>query len=217
MECRVEPGDQVSKDQLLMIFDGRPLQLELEALRADLSQSRKQHSASLAEGKIADAQLAELERLQLEQRIQVIQDRLAKLEVRSPIDGVVLSGDMERSIGAPLKTGEPLLEIAPLDRLLMEVEIPEEEIRYASIGDRATARLNANARRLIEGKLERIYPQAEIRREANVFVARWEVPNQTHDLRPGMQGTAVVYGPNCALAWPWIRRGQEAILRAIGW
>lgn len=217
LDCYVEPGDEVKRDDLLLALDGRPLQLELEALKADLSRAKKQQSSALALGKIAESQLAELESHQLQKRIELFEDRSARLEVRSPIDGVVVSGDLARSVGTPLEIGKPLLEIAPLERMLVEVEIPEEEIHYVSAGDRVRVRLDASIQKAIEGELRRVFPQTEIRHERNVFVGRWEMGNPEGWLRPGMQGKAVVYGPRRPLAWPWVRRLHEAGLRAIGW
>lgn len=217
LECFVEPGDEVKKDDLLLVLDGRPLHLELEALQADLGQALKQQSSALATGKIAESQLAELESRRLQKRIELFEARLARLEVRSPIDGVVVSGDLARSVGTPLEIGKPLLEVAPLERMLVEVEVPEEDIHYVSKGDRVRVRLDASVQQAIEGQLQRVFPQTEVRQEQNVFVGRWEMPNADGLLRPGMQGQAVVYGPKRPLAWPWVRRVYEAGLRAIGW
>lgn len=217
LECYVEPGDEVKKDDLLLLLDGRPLQLELEALKADLGQAMKQRSSALATGKIAESQLAELESRQLQKRIELFENRLDRLEVRSPIDGVVVSGELARSVGMPLEIGKPLLEVAPLEQMLVEVEIPEEQIHYVSIGARVRVRLDASIQEAIEGELRRVFPQTEVRQERNVFVGRWELANHDGWLRPGMQGKAVVYGPKRPLAWPWIRRLHEAALRAFGW
>ncbi len=55
----------------------------------------------------------------------LIVDRLGNLEVASPIDGVVISGDLEKYTGAPVERGPGLLEVAPLDMERLELENAE--------------------------------------------------------------------------------------------
>lgn len=217
LECLVQPGDSVTAEQLLVVLDGRPLRLEMESLQADLQRASKQYDTALATGRIADAQLANLERRQLQGRIELLEQRLAGLEVHSPIAGVVVSGDLRQSVGSPVEMGKALLEIAPLRRMTMEVELPEREIHYVGAGAAARVRLNAAATVPIDGELQRVFPAAEVRDERNVFVGQWEVENAEGRLRPGMRGTAVVYGPRRPLVWPLMRRGIELVLRGIGW
>lgn len=217
LECLVQPGDAVTAHQLLVALDGRPLQLEMESLHADLQRASKQHDSALATGRIADAQLANLERRQLQGRIELLEQRLAGLEVRSPIDGVVVSGDLRQEVGSPVEMGKPLLEIAPLRRMTIEVELPERDICYVRDGAAARVRLDAAATVPIDGHLETVFPAAEIRDERNVFVGQWEIDNAAGMLRPGMRGTAVVYGPARPFVWPLVRWVMESALRGMGW
>lgn len=217
LECLVQPGDAVTANQLLVVFDGRPLQLEMESLRADLQRASRQHDSALATGRIADAQLANLERRQLQGRIELLEQRLAGLKVHSPIEGVVVSGDLRQEVGSPVDMGKPLLEIAPLRRMTMEVELPERDIHYVRAEAAARVRLDSAATVPIDGNLQTVFPAAEVRDERNVFVGQWEVDNAAGTLRPGMRGTAVVYGPRRPLVWPLVRWSLESALRVIGW
>ena len=83
---------------------------------------------------VAAAQQAELEMERLELKIRLISNRLNRLEVRSPLDGIVLVGDLKKTEGAPLTVGQAMFEIAPLDRMIVEVEIPEREILHVEEG-----------------------------------------------------------------------------------
>ncbi|WP_164103935.1 efflux RND transporter periplasmic adaptor subunit [Candidatus Laterigemmans baculatus] len=217
LECAVQPGDRVAEGELLALLDGRPLRLELEALQADSGRAQRQRDAALASGRIAESQLADLEARQLQRRIELLEQRLAGLEIRSPIEGVIVSGDLRKAIGSPLEVGKPLWEIAPLERMTIEVEIPERDIRYVAADAAACVRLDAAATEMLEGRLDVLYPAAEVRDERNVFVGQWELENPGGGLRPGMRGTAVLYGPRRPLAWPLLRRVTEAALRSIGW
>lgn len=217
LSCDVAPGDEVHRDDVLLRLDGRPLNLELESLRAEHGQALKEQNIALAAGKIADGQLASLKCKQLESRIALLEERLASLDIRSPIRGVVVSGDLKNSVGTPFKTGDALLEVAPLDRMRIELEIPEDEVHQVAAGNRAQLRLNSSLFQAIEGKVTVIYPEAEIREEKNCFVAIVEIENKAGQLRPGMRGTAVVYGPRRPYLYRWVRRAHESLLRTLGW
>ena len=44
--------------------------------------------------------------------------------------GIVVSGDLKRHEGAAVKIGQSLYEVAPLEKLVAEVAIPEEELEF---------------------------------------------------------------------------------------
>lgn len=217
LDCHVRPGDRVRRDQVLLTLDGRPLQMEREALLAERAQAEKKHAVALASGQIADAQLANLHTHQLQHQIDLLERRLGQLLVRSPIEGIVVSGDLHRSIGSPTETGQPLLEVAPLDEMLVEVAIPESDILYVQAGAKSHVRLSALPTSMLSGQIESLDPAAEIRDHENVFVGRWTLQNPDDQLRPGMRGYATVYGPRRPLAWKPLRQLTETLFRSIGW
>jgi multidrug resistance efflux pump len=65
------------------------------------------------------------------------------LDIKSPIDGVVISGDLKRAEGAPVAIGQTLYEIAPLDRMVAEVAIPDDEISRVRLAQSVTINLDA--------------------------------------------------------------------------
>lgn len=210
----VQPGDQVSAGEILLKLDGRPLRLELEAVEAEIQQVSKEHNAALANNQIAESQQLALKRRRLDRTRDLIVDRLGNLEVASPIDGVVISGDLEKYTGAPVERGQGLLEVAPLDMVRLELEIPDYEIGYVKRGANASVKLDAIGGRAMNLKIEDIYPSAELRNEQNVFIGRVAVKNSDGALRPGMLGDAVAYGPMRPRIWSWIRPVVE---RGLWW
>jgi len=213
----VRPGDEVRVGQVLLELDGRPLRLELESIAAEIQLSEKEQNMTLAGGDVAGSQQAALQKQQLNRRRDLLQDRLQKLTITSPIDGVVIGGDLRQYIGSPLKLGQSLLEIAPLDRINVEVEIPEFEIGYVDPGSDTRVRFSAIGGDSHHQALERIYPAAEVRQSENVFVGEITLENPGGRYRPGMTGDAVVYGPMRPLVWSHVRGGWERLLWWIGY
>lgn len=210
----VLPGDQVAAGEVLLKLDGRPLRLELEGVEAEIQQVSKEHNAALANNHIAESQQLALKRRRLDRKRDLIVDRLGNLDVTSPIDGVVISGDLQKYTGAPLERGQGLLEVAPLEVVRLELEIPDYEIGYVKRGADASVKLDAIGGRAMKFQIEDIYPSAELRNDQNVFVARVTVDNQDGALRPGMLGDAVAYGPVRPRIWSWMRPLVE---RGLWW
>ncbi|MBB3207902.1 multidrug efflux pump subunit AcrA (membrane-fusion protein) [Rhodopirellula rubra] len=241
--AHVQPGDRVSKGDPLIELDGRPLRIELEAITSEIAEATKDEDIGLASGQIAQAQLAGLKRKSLSRRRELITRRLSQLIVTSPIDGVVIQGDLQHSLGTPLEIGQTLLEIAPNGSLEVELEIPEVEIGFVEHNAPVEFYFPAVGRTDFRSQIGSIWPSATIRDDENVFIAKTPMPTMDervsvdHDmflepetpmfvsqqmtndetsateLRVGMRGEAVVLGPTRPWVWKWVR----VPLRKIGW
>lgn len=128
-ETFVEPGEMVSSGEVLARMDEREIQWELAGLEAEYSRARKQRDEAMADDDVSAAQRAKLEMERLEIKQQLISNRGSNLEIKSPIAGIVITGDLERVEGAPLAVGDSLFEIAPLDKLLVEISIADSTLR----------------------------------------------------------------------------------------
>jgi hypothetical protein len=83
----------------------------------------------------ADHRALQTEELELRAKLAVLQEKIRlqkerekQLIVRSPIDGVVVSWDVEKTLRSrPITTGQVLMEIADLsDPMYLELELPEK-------------------------------------------------------------------------------------------
>lgn len=202
----VEVGDTVTEGQLLARMDGKEVRWEQAGNTADYERAAKERDAHLAAQEFGEAQLAKLQMERLRLTGQMLEHRGDHLEIRSPIDGIVVSGELKRVEGARLSMGQTLFEIAPLDQMIVEVEIPEAE--FASISDHASAtiRLEAFPSHRLEGTLQRICPRAELRRKQQIFVGEIPLPNSTGRLRPGMRGRVSLAAGQSTLSWRLFHR-----------
>ncbi|MCA9078989.1 MAG: efflux RND transporter periplasmic adaptor subunit [Planctomycetaceae bacterium] len=205
----VAPGDVVTAGQQLATMDGRELEWELAGVIADQQRAEKERDAFQAAHEISKSVMSALEVDRLRARETLLQDRLQRLEIRSPIDGIVLSGSLDRRENVPVSLGQTLYEIAPLDQLRLEVEIPAVEISHAQIGQSVEIRLHGLGNALEPGTIKRIRPTSELRDQRNVFVAEVTIDNRQGRLRPGMQGTAHVVGDHHPLGWNLLHRPWE--------
>lgn len=207
----VQPGDVVRAGQTLARMDGREVRWELAGLEADRRQAQQQHDSSLARGELGKSELARLEVEQLDAKLALLRRREGLLELKAPLDGVVLSGHLEKLSSAPVETGQVLFEIAPLDQLRVEVAVPAADYRHVAVGEPAELRFDGRLSEPVSGTLARIRPRSEIRDSADVFVAEVELPNPNGSLRPGQRGHAVVSGPRHPLAWNLFHKAFDRV------
>ncbi|HEV7402552.1 MAG TPA: HlyD family efflux transporter periplasmic adaptor subunit [Chthoniobacteraceae bacterium] len=201
----VRPGDRVAEGAALGELDNRELKMkegELIAARAKALKQRDRAMSNSGEGAdFANAQVAHLEAQSLEQELALVQRKLSLLQVTAPLAGVVVSGDLRRAEGQPVRQGEVLWEVAPLDEMIVEVEVPAREISRVREGRPVKVRLEG-----LSGSwtttVERIHPQSEPRDGRNVFICEAALRNPgTADFRPGIRGRASVESDRRPLGW----------------
>ncbi|MEM9016940.1 MAG: efflux RND transporter periplasmic adaptor subunit [Verrucomicrobiota bacterium] len=200
-----EAGDLVSEGDVLARLDGREVRFALVEAIANRTRAEKEADRALDAGKVAEAQMAQLEAESHAQQQQLNEAKQERLEVRSPIKGLVLQGDLERAEGTPLRTGDRLFEIAPIDSLLVEVALPESEISRVRVGMPVRIKLEAYPGETLEAELTRVPLRSEIRDGQNVFVCEATIENHDERFRPGMKGEAKVLGDRTFLLWTILR------------
>ncbi|MCA9217352.1 MAG: efflux RND transporter periplasmic adaptor subunit [Planctomycetales bacterium] len=214
----VEPGDIVKAGDLLAKMDGREIQWELSSVRAELAQVAKQRDVELADRAVTKVLIAQLETQRLNARIDALEYRQDHLNIEAAMEGIVLSGSLEKSQSAPVEVGQVLYEIGPLDDLRIEVEIRNVDIAQVEPGQRVKVWIEGIEGEPIVGSIEQIAPRSELRNDANVFIAKLSLKNDDRRFRPGMRGSARIIGPTHPLAWnlfhkPW----QYAMSRLTWW
>ena len=179
-ESHVEPGDSVSAGELLAKMDGREILWDLSAANAERAQAAKQRDVELAEGNVTKVLISQLETKRLDARIRVLEHRRDNLELLAAIDGVILSGSLEKSQAAPVDVGQVLYEIGPLDDLRIEVEVPDVDVAQITAGQKVKVWIDGLESEPITSVIESIVPRSELRNDRNVFIAK--LPIQKHQL-----------------------------------
>ena len=213
----VEPGDMIEAGEVLALMDDRDVRWELTSVEAEQSRAAKSRDVNMAAGKVAAAQIDSLDVQRLELKRKQLLKRLEHLEVKSPISGIVVSGDLKRSEGMPATVGQVLYEIAPLNQMIAELEISDREIGRLREGAEVSLRLDAFPGQTWSGVVARIHPRSEVRESENVFIAEVELDNFDSALRPGMAGRATIDADNRALWHSLVREPWMSLTRALGW
>ncbi|NNF42673.1 MAG: HlyD family efflux transporter periplasmic adaptor subunit [Phycisphaerales bacterium] len=197
--AHVEPGDRiVAGETLLATLETAELRLELASAHAELAKFRKEGDLALRDGKAVEAKMAEASQQRAQADIRLLEHRIARAQIVAPIDGTVISGDLHRRLGAPVKTGEVLFEVARLPGLRAELEVPEDRIADLVDSDgqwrpaRGRLATVSHPGDYIPFEVDRVNPVAEVSEQRNIFRVRVRLLEERSWLRPGMKGVAKI-------------------------
>jgi len=152
------------------------------------------------------------ERNQLAQRVRQLQSQDSELELIAPISGTVLTPRLTDQLGAFIPEGSKLVEIGDLTQMRARIYVSEHDLYKIRVG--------ASTRLLVEGIATRWYAQALAIAPASselelglagsnkyqglhppgFYLVDVLILNSDGILKPGMVGTAKIYGQRRSLA-----------------
>lgn len=207
----VSPGQSVEAGDLLFTVDCEDTLNKLASLRAESERSTSERSAHLSSGRLSEAAIAGWNAKRIGSEMQLLIKHLDRSEIRSPIAGVVLGEDLQRLEGSPLKRGQTLIEVARMDQMHAAIEIPPDQINRVRSGSEVAISVAA-AGWLPVMTLHYVHPRAEANEKGRyVFQGRAEFAGNQSQVKPGMRGTATVYGQYRPLAWCLIQRLWQGV------
>ncbi|MEN3939855.1 GAF domain-containing protein [Prosthecobacter sp. SYSU 5D2] len=127
-EVLVREGDRVTKDQIIARLDTRRLESDLAATAQARKRLQAEAQRQRGQGKEALARIASLEaeaQAEMENRLR-LEIELAQL--RSPLDGLIMTKEVHLKNGTFLQAGEVLAEVASVDVWDLRLEIAEADI-----------------------------------------------------------------------------------------
>lgn len=206
-EVKVEVNEPVEADRtVLAMLDTAEHRLRLAAAEAEKAGYLKQASVAMRDGQIAQAQIAQANADKMTAQINLLNYLLSRADIVSPISGFVVKGDLKKQIGAPVKTGDVLFEVSPLESLRAELLVPEDDIFDIQEGQKGQLATASFPGQRINFIVERINPVAEVVNQRNIFKVRVTLLEKQTWLRPGMEGVAKVSAGKRRYVWIWTRK-----------
>jgi multidrug efflux pump subunit AcrA (membrane-fusion protein) len=160
----------------------------------------------MRDGETAHAQIAQANSDKVQAQIDLLNYLIEHGKIISPISGTVVKGDLKRQIGAPVKTGDILFEVTPLESLRAELLVPEDQIFDIVVDQEGYLATVSYPGERIKFVVERINPVAEVVNNRNVFKVRVRLLETRSWMRPGMEGVAKISIGERRYVWIWTRR-----------
>lgn len=201
-QVNVRPGDPVSEGDVLAVMDLRDAQLELARARSQLARFATQRDEAMSANETADAEIAAAAIAEVTATIALLEDRIERGTIRSPIDGKVSRGDAEQTVGAHVDPTQTLFEIVAEDRVRAVVEVGERSVSRVRPGQEGNITLAALPSSRLPVRVTSVRPAAEAVRGSNVYLAEAEFIEHPEWLKPGLTGSARLEdGWTTGLAW----------------
>ena len=201
VSLRFEEGDKVTKGQVLAVVRPDTLQhgvrsasAALDAAKADrdylkieISRQQKLLSRKIVSQAMVDQLKARLRSAEAQiRRLEAVASQAATAKgnatVRSPMAGII--GRRYLSQGDMAAPTLPLCTVVRMDRVELQLEVPEQDLAHVRQGMVATVRVARYPKQVFRGKVTRISPTIDLQtRTARVKAV---LQNKDHRLMPGM-------------------------------
>ncbi|MCA9257759.1 MAG: efflux RND transporter periplasmic adaptor subunit, partial [Planctomycetales bacterium] len=253
-EVPVEHGEQVAKGQVVARQRSDDLDFEETRLRGEFAKTQEQIRTIRLKRTIVDrSQMRDAEREELigeqkqletylanlEEQQRILQKMRAKLEITSPLDGIVVTWKADELLeGRPVNTGQRLMQIAdPTQNWELEIDLSES--RMGHVQKRLNELKSQNPEAQLEvtfilvthpdtkltGIIKNIHSSAEVYGEDGNAV-RMEVafdqeqlrrltPNPSTDLKIGADVKAKIHCGRAAIGYVWFHEVWEFIQSRI--
>jgi len=205
-KVHVRPGDRVKEGQLLAELADEDLRLEQRKAQGELAQLENSYGTALIKQDRAEVGIAFAKLDAARSQLELIQARLERTQIHAPFDGVVISGDLTQSLGAPVKKGETLMTLAPEHDFRVIVEVDERDIGDIRLGQPGYLALSALPIDTFPVHVLRITPVATAGQGRNYFEVEAQLKGEAKELRPGMLGVAKIESGARSLLWIWTHR-----------
>jgi multidrug resistance efflux pump len=208
----------VTAGQVLFSLDIRDLLLEESAARANLVRHEREAERARAANALGEMRIAEAIAEQARAHLEQARWRLSRSDVKAPFSGAVIEGDLKRRLGAPVRAGDVLMQVARLDALFFDVQVAERDINHVLVGARVRVGFASQPDTRFLAAVERIEPSARSTPQGAIFVVRCRlVDPQAPWWRPGMGGIAKIEAGWRMPLWIVTHRTIEWLRMRLWW
>ncbi|HYE33599.1 MAG TPA: HlyD family efflux transporter periplasmic adaptor subunit [Methylomirabilota bacterium] len=217
------PGDSVAASATLLQLDDQNLRLQEAEAIADQARFLREAERARATNALADMRISIALAEQAKARLDLVRYNLSQANIKSPVAGVVIEGDLRERIGAPVKQGDPLFKVASMSSLYVEAEVNQRDIQDAleavkNYGGKAEIAFVTQPKLKFPVTIERIEPAAFPKEGENVFLVRCKLDSAAEQWwRPGMSGLVKIESGRRTLAWVMTHRTIDFLRLKLWW
>lgn len=205
----VDAGDEVKVGDVLVEIDDRDLltekqsvlteidgaKLEVEKDRRNFERAKELFDAKLVSREQYDNLSSEFEMAQnsltrAERKLELVEDKLRKTKVISPMEGTVLVRPVTEGqvivAAASVNSGTSLMTIANLQKLLVNTHVNQVDVARIKLGQEVKLRADSLKDSSMNGRIRFIAPKASAKNSVKGFEVEALILNPNPRLRPGM-------------------------------
>ena len=208
----VRAGENVVLEQVLVQLDDHDLKLEHKKLMSERDKIKKEYREALVLRERAKVSILSAQIAQVDARLNLLSERLKRSTIRAPFAGIVVSGDLSQSLGAPVGKGDALFKVSPLGDYRVILNVEDEDISKLEMDHTGSLRLIGLPYDELAITISRIIPISSAVNGGNYFRVEASFPDMNDTrLKPGMQGITKVKVGEESMLWVLFHTLMERI------
>lgn len=208
-------GDVVKAGQVLALLDDKDLTLERVRWEAELEVAQRKEREAMAGADRVALRLAGAQAAQAQAQLDLVLEKLRRVQISAPFDAVVVKGDLSQLLGSPVETGKVLFELAPLEAWRVIVKVDERDIGWLKAGQRGELVLASLPGQGFAIETQRVLSVAVAEEGRNHFRVEAGLGHDAARLRPGMEGVAKISVGEAPLLWIWTHHLTDWLRRTV--
>jgi GAF domain-containing protein len=204
-------GDHVRKGQQLAALDDSDLKLERAKWLSQLSRYSGLYQDAAATSDRVQTGVNSAQRDEAQAQLDLTDSLIARATLRSPFDGLVVSGDLSQRLGGSVTKGDVLFTVAPAGNFRVDLDVKESRIVALRVGQRGVLHLSALPSQSFGFTVQKITPKTVAQNGATYFVieALLDPGQPLAQLQPGMEGVGKIDVGSGWLLGIWTRDMAE--------
>jgi multidrug resistance efflux pump len=203
---KVRAGDLVHAGDLMATLDDKDLVIERLKWSTKKGEQEREYAKALAKQERADASIIQAQIEQAQAQMDLLDEEIKRTRIAAAFDGLVISGDLSQAVGAAVKRGDELFQIAPLESYRVILKVDERDISDIAVGQSGTLLVTSIPLEPLHYVVTRLTPIAETEEGANDFRVEATLQELSERLRPGMKGVSKTDVEERLLIQIWTRR-----------
>jgi multidrug resistance efflux pump len=145
------------------------------------------------------------------------EEMLGRIQLRAPVDGLVIYSSPDEWVGRPLVTGERIATVANPARAALTLHLPADDAIDVEVGAEVRFYQNVSPLDSLAAAVTEVGYETQTTVDAGLaYVLRAEFPEGTQPPRLGLRGTAKIYGHFVPLGYYLLRRPFGSMRRMLG-
>ena len=181
-------GDVVRPGDVIATLRDDPYQAALAEARSALEIAQSEVARYRTAGDPGAMFRAQARRDELQAKIRLAQEQLARTQIRADTAGVLLTPHIEERVGQFLSSGTELAVIGDVSDVIAEVAVPEVDSSLLKVGQAVAIKIHPYPTRTYRGQVTRVGAVVRQEGEERFVIADARVANPDQSLRAGMLG-----------------------------
>lgn len=188
----IREGQHVHRGQVLAAMEDWQYRSALAEAQAKYETSLLHMNRALAGNDGSEAGIQRVQADYWKSEVSRAQELLDKTSLRSPIDGVVATPQVQNLTGKRMQYGDGFAEIMDDSQAVVDIAVEDTDVGFVQTGSAVAIKLNSYPTRTFRGNVSVVSPKGELQGESRVFFARVTLPNIDGSIRSGMGGQGKV-------------------------